>query len=104
MRAVPVVLSYSTLSTSPPPLLGFEKLISSRSFILSVSNVENTLESFSFLLEMSKWTYSGDSRWVKNEIQSYAFSLLFKCSSLNETKSDIKVCGVCVYLKLNSRM
>lgn len=53
---VPVFLTYSTLSTSPPPLLGLEKLISSRSFILSSGMEEGKLEILSSLLETSRWT------------------------------------------------
>lgn len=73
MTAVPVSLSYSTLFTSPPPLLGLEKLISRRSFMFSFVSDGNTLESCNFLVEMSKWSYSGDSSGRRNQIHICIF-------------------------------
>lgn len=62
---IPVFLSYSTLSTSPPPVLSLEKLISRRSMILSSDMDENTLKTLSSLLETLRWTYSGDKTTVR---------------------------------------
>ena len=57
MIPVPVFLSYSTTSTSPPPLLGLEKLISNRSFILSSGMEGGMLKTLSSFLDTSRWTY-----------------------------------------------
>ena len=68
MSPVPVFLSYSTPSTSPPSLLGREKLISSRSFILSSGMEGGMLETLSSFLETSRWTYIDDSTHRKGEL------------------------------------
>lgn len=50
-RPAPVLTSYSMLSTSPPPRLGFEKLSSKRSLIRSSSRPASTFENSMVLLD-----------------------------------------------------
>lgn len=107
---VPVFLTYSTLSTSAPPLLGLEKLISSRSFILSSGMEEGTLEILSSLLETLRWTYT--LMTSNTDLNTYTWNITYKStlvyfskikavvSSTNRSVIEFKVqiCHLFIYM------